>query len=340
MYGFVYAAAHLSIYSRWDRDHNLRSLWTEIVSKPLIMFGAGAIVLLAPLAVTSTNGMIARLGNPRWKWLHTLMYPATALAAVHYYLEGKIVTLDKKIFAASVAAPLLFRWTAKLVFPEPKRALRARSAATSLPANRSATARKGPWGGQLKVARITRETPSVQTFRLALPQGGTLPFEHLPGQYLSLSLEIGGKKVRRSYTIASAPTQREYVELTSDATAFILVTSPARERMEETVNFWRLLKDHGMNVAAIVVNRVHTAAAGASSDELGSLAPALAKKLQETLQEGRLLADADQLGLAELARRCSPTPPVTVPRFEGDVHDLKGLFRTGEALFLEARPVP
>ena len=214
VYGFVYAASHLSIYFWWDRSHSLRSTWTEITSKPFIMFGASAIVLLAPLAVTSTNGMISLLGNARWKWLHTLAYPATALAAVHYLLEGKIVTLDKKVFAASVGALLLFRWFAKLVSAEPKPSARVRVPAALAPAAPTAPARKRPWRGQLKVARITRETPSVQTFRLTLPEGGPLPFEHLPGQYLSLSLDIGGKKVPRSYTIASAPTQRDYVELT------------------------------------------------------------------------------------------------------------------------------
>lgn len=123
--------------------------------------------------------------------------------------------------------------------------------------------------------------------------------------------------------------------LTSEATAFILVTTPARERMEETVNFWRLLKDHRMTVAAIVVNRVHTAGSGSFAEELGTLAPTLAAKVQQTLHEVQLLAEADAKGLAELARRCHPTPLLTVPRFEGDVHDLKGLFSIGEALFRE-----
>jgi ferredoxin-NADP reductase/DMSO/TMAO reductase YedYZ heme-binding membrane subunit len=216
LYGFAYAATHFSIYFWLDRGHSIRSTFAEIVSKPFIIFGACALVLLTPLALTSTDGMISRLGQPRWKWLHTLAYPATALAAVHYWLEGKLVTFDKKVFAACVVGLLLFRWIARLASPEKKAANKpAAKARAASPADGASTpARKKPWRGQLKVLGITRETPSVQTFRLAAVDGGALPFSHLPGQYLSLSLDIAGKKVPRSYTIASAPTQREFCELT------------------------------------------------------------------------------------------------------------------------------
>jgi ferredoxin-NADP reductase/DMSO/TMAO reductase YedYZ heme-binding membrane subunit len=216
VYGFAYAATHFSIYFWLDRAHSVRSTVAEILGKPFITFGACALLLLTPLAITSTNGMISRLGQPRWKWLHTLVYPATALAALHYWLEGKLVTFDKKVFAACVVGLLLFRWIARLASPEKK-------AAAKLPAKARAPLetdgaptplRKKPWRGQLKVARISRETPSVQTFRLVAVDGGALPFSHLPGQYLSLSLDIAGKKVPRSYTIASAPTQRDFCELT------------------------------------------------------------------------------------------------------------------------------
>ena len=60
-----------------------------------------------------------------------------------------------------------------------------------------------------------RETPTVQTFRLADPAADRLPFDFLPGQFLQVEVEPdGGKAARRSYTIASSPTQRAHVELT------------------------------------------------------------------------------------------------------------------------------
>ena len=73
---------------------------------------------------------------------------------------------------------------------------------------------KRPWKGVLRIKAIFDETPTVKTFRLMEPNLGSIPFTFLPGQYASITSEIGGKKVRRSYTIASAPTQRDYIELT------------------------------------------------------------------------------------------------------------------------------
>lgn len=71
------------------------------------------------------------------------------------------------------------------------------------------------WTGQLRVAQIVRETPTVLTFRLADPAADRLPFDFLPGQFLQVEVEPDpGKPIRRSYTIASSPTQRAFVELT------------------------------------------------------------------------------------------------------------------------------
>jgi hypothetical protein len=74
-------------------------------------------------------------------------------------------------------------------------------------------AAKRPWSGSLRVAAVFTETPNVKTFRLEDPQGDDIPFTFLPGQFLTFSAEIDGRTVRRSYTIASAPTQRGYVEI-------------------------------------------------------------------------------------------------------------------------------
>jgi ferredoxin-NADP reductase len=63
------------------------------------------------------------------------------------------------------------------------------------------------------VARIFDETPDVKTFRLVSPDGGPLPFTHRPGQYLNLRLEVDGRRVSRSYTIASPPGRRDACEI-------------------------------------------------------------------------------------------------------------------------------
>lgn len=71
------------------------------------------------------------------------------------------------------------------------------------------------WSGQLRVAHIANETPTVETYRLVAVDGGELPFDFLPGQFLQVQVEPEpGKPARRSYTIASSPTQRAFVEIT------------------------------------------------------------------------------------------------------------------------------
>ncbi len=71
------------------------------------------------------------------------------------------------------------------------------------------------WLGQLRVGSVIVETPSVKTLRLLPASGaGLLPFTFLPGQFLNLSLWIGGAKMNRSYSISSSPTQRGFVDIT------------------------------------------------------------------------------------------------------------------------------
>ena len=67
---------------------------------------------------------------------------------------------------------------------------------------------------RLRVARIFQETPDVKTFRLVACDRGPIPFSYLPGQFLTLTLPVGEKPIRRSYTISSAPTQGYYCEIT------------------------------------------------------------------------------------------------------------------------------
>lgn len=84
---------------------------------------------------------------------------------------------------------------------------------TTMPSSPAAAQQK-PWKGTLRIKAIFQETPAVKTFRLMEPSGGAIPFSFLPGQYATITSEIDGQKVRRSYTISSSPTQRDYIELT------------------------------------------------------------------------------------------------------------------------------
>ncbi|NKB71204.1 MAG: 2Fe-2S iron-sulfur cluster binding domain-containing protein [Candidatus Latescibacteria bacterium] len=72
----------------------------------------------------------------------------------------------------------------------------------------------GRFSGSLEVAEIVAETANVKTLRLVQPGGGNIPFEYLPGQFLTLDIETAGKRIKRSYTIASSPTRPECLEIT------------------------------------------------------------------------------------------------------------------------------
>jgi hypothetical protein len=71
------------------------------------------------------------------------------------------------------------------------------------------------WLGKLRLAEIETVTHNVKTFRFRTKDGGKLPFDYLPGQFLTLRIAPGGIPVRRSYTIASSPTWRDRIEITA-----------------------------------------------------------------------------------------------------------------------------
>ena len=211
LYGFAYAALHLAIYVVYDRALDMASAFDEIVSRRFLQIGIAAVLLMVPLAVTSTNGMIQRLGPRRWKLLHRAAYLVAVLAVVHYYMLVKSDTRQPIAFGVVVAGLLATRFVGSRR-SRPKRAAStpANTGGAAAPASRS----KRPWTGELELVATFQETPDVRTFRFMAPGRGPLPFDYAPGQYLALQLEIDGQPVRRSYTIASSPTRRDACELT------------------------------------------------------------------------------------------------------------------------------
>lgn len=77
-----------------------------------------------------------------------------------------------------------------------------------------APSKSNSWSGTLLVSKIFEETPQVKTFRLTDPAGGKLPFNYLPGQFVTVTVSPKGLPVKRSYTIASSPARRDYCEIT------------------------------------------------------------------------------------------------------------------------------
>lgn len=207
LYGFAYAAIHFVIYVALDRMGSVSSTIEEIVSRRFLLVGFIALALMLPLAVTSTNAMIRKLGPFRWKLLHRLAYVAAILGVVHYYMLVKSDVRQPLAFAA-VLTPILGFRSVKHYWDLRREASKSKSRESAKPQmNRKF------WNGELIVENIHRETHDVKSFRFVHPEGD-VPFVHRPGQYMTLTLNINGTTVKRSYTIASSPSQRGHVELT------------------------------------------------------------------------------------------------------------------------------
>lgn len=126
--------------------------------------------------------------------------------------------------------------------------------------------------------------------------------------------------------------------LKSEETVVVLVTGPAAERREEAVRFHSSLREQGLHVAAVVVNQVHTGVAPEDVEAAAGLPEPLRSKLERTALEANTLAEADAQGILELSRAVAPTPLLTVPRFPGEVHDLRALWRAGAYLVSDSLP--
>jgi sulfoxide reductase heme-binding subunit YedZ len=108
LWGFAYVTLHLSTYVGIDQFFDWGQIGKDILKRPFITVGMAAFVLLLPLALTSTNGMVRRLGPGAWKRLHRLVYLIVPLGVVHYFLMVKLDTRPPLLFGMLVA--LLLAW--------------------------------------------------------------------------------------------------------------------------------------------------------------------------------------------------------------------------------------
>ncbi len=104
LYAFLYAAIHLVIFAVVDYGLDLELIWPVISEKPYIIAGFSALLLLTPLAITSTKGWMRRLGK-NWKLLHRLVYVAITLVILHFLWLSKVIYLP--LTYGIVAAMLL-----------------------------------------------------------------------------------------------------------------------------------------------------------------------------------------------------------------------------------------
>jgi sulfoxide reductase heme-binding subunit YedZ len=106
---FVYAVFHLLVYVVLDQGLDLAAVWADIVKRPFITIGMLAFVILVPLAATSNNRVIRRLGPGAWVRLHRWVYAAGAAAAIHFVMVVKSWPPEPLVYAALVVLLLGYR---------------------------------------------------------------------------------------------------------------------------------------------------------------------------------------------------------------------------------------
>ena len=227
LYAFFHALAHFSIFFVLERGMSVSGTLSEMVTRKYLIVGSLGLLVMVPLAATSTNAMIRRMGPARWRALHKLAYVAAIAGVVHFYMLVKSDVRLPVAYAVVVGILLGYRAVAYLVDVLKTPVSMAVAQAADKASDGSL------WNGPLRVERITQETHDVRTFRMVSPGGGELPFEHLPGQYLTFNLPLGDRTVRRSYTIASAPTQRGYCEVTIKRDGAGLVSRHMHDAVKE-----------------------------------------------------------------------------------------------------------
>ena len=107
--GFGFIALHFTAWIVLDMGLRWSEVLHDLYKRPYIIVGFGAFLAMLPLAFTSNNRMVKRLGGAAWRKLHWLTYPAILAGAVHFVMIGKVYTVESALYLAAVAALLLLR---------------------------------------------------------------------------------------------------------------------------------------------------------------------------------------------------------------------------------------
>jgi methionine sulfoxide reductase heme-binding subunit len=152
LFAFFYATLHFSVWLVLDHFFAWKQMGADIVKRPYITVGMTALVLMIPLAATSTAGAIRRLGGARWQWLHRLVYVIGVCAVLHYLWLAKKANPDPYYYAAALVLLLAIRagdWVRRRV---------ARMSAAS-PSPRPRDAKPSPPDGERVEVRAAAARP-------------------------------------------------------------------------------------------------------------------------------------------------------------------------------------
>jgi len=109
LFAFFYGCVHLTTYLVFDRGVSFSGTVSDVIQRPFIAFGMIAFLLMVPLALTSTNAMVKRLGGKRWQRLHRLIYVTGILGVIHFWMIVKSDVFYPVLFGTVLAVLLGYR---------------------------------------------------------------------------------------------------------------------------------------------------------------------------------------------------------------------------------------
>ena len=118
LFAFYYVCLHFSTYIVLDHFLDIQFIIQDIIKRPFITFGFISFLFLIPLASTSTNNMIKRLGFKLWKKIHYLIYPVAILASMHFYVLVRADKTEPVIYMGIIILLLLHRIFKRLTRPQ------------------------------------------------------------------------------------------------------------------------------------------------------------------------------------------------------------------------------
>ena len=113
---FFYVLAHFLVWAILDVQ-SLSAVWADILERPYVTIGMGGFLLLLPLAMTSNNWSVRKLGAAEWRRVHKLVYPAAVLGAVHYIWLAKGFQIEPLVYLGVILALLATRIRSKATRP-------------------------------------------------------------------------------------------------------------------------------------------------------------------------------------------------------------------------------
>jgi sulfoxide reductase heme-binding subunit YedZ len=108
LFAFFYIVLHFLTYAILDQGLDFAAIFEDVIKRPYITLGMTGLLLLIPLAITSTKGMMRRLGR-RWQKLHRLVYVIAIAGVWHFYWQVKLDTLDASLYALVLTVLLATR---------------------------------------------------------------------------------------------------------------------------------------------------------------------------------------------------------------------------------------